>query len=201
MIIETDIPVYTIVVPDNDVSKKYFQVSKQSFEQRGYSVIEWRATTPQTLGYYPELTYVPKQSSGSFLKPFTATEKAVWASHYSLWLHCVELNTPIIVAEHDAVLQGDLVKYQTPFCAYGTDPEGKMWTAVCYYIEPKAALYMATHACTKDIDLNVDGFIGEQAIETWYHIKDNQFSLLWSKYFTVLHNKQPDWGNTIQHET
>lgn len=30
--------------------------------------------------------------------------KGCFLSHYSIWLHCIEINKPIIIFEHDAVL-------------------------------------------------------------------------------------------------
>jgi hypothetical protein len=32
------------------------------------------------------------------------TEVAVWLSHFSLWIHCLEIDKPIMILEHDAVL-------------------------------------------------------------------------------------------------
>ena len=38
------------------------------------------------------------------MKPFAPTEKACWYSHFDAWRKCVELDRPIAVIEHDALL-------------------------------------------------------------------------------------------------
>jgi GR25 family glycosyltransferase involved in LPS biosynthesis len=56
--------------------------------------------------YYPE--HAQNQDHYSFLKQMndklTITETATILSHYSLWAHCVKIDIPIVILEHDAIM-------------------------------------------------------------------------------------------------
>lgn len=45
-----------------------------------------------------------KYKKRGITKPFAPTEKACWYSHFDAWRKCIELDRPIAVIEHDALL-------------------------------------------------------------------------------------------------
>ena len=104
-----DIPIYAIVVEQSPISLWYFEKILPSWQAHGYQPIIFRACTPQTISQRFELNFADyvhtlKYVSRGIKKPFSPIEKACWYSHYSAWQKCVELNTPIAIIEHDAVL-------------------------------------------------------------------------------------------------
>lgn len=159
--ISSDISVWMIQISDNEISQYYKNKVLSSWVDRGYDVSEFEAITPITLHEYKILKFGRLNSRKSD-REFTETEKAVWYSHYLMWLKCIELNEPIIIIEHDTKALGRFeVDYDTEFKFLSFNRE--LWPASAYYITPKVANILSSFSTTPEtiIDVNVDGFIFE----------------------------------------
>ena len=80
-----------------------------------------------------------------------------WLSHFTLWSQCTQQNTPMIILEHDVVIQdrwdptieseSDLIKlYKTARCKTNTITGQWSIGAHAYYLTPENAQRLITHA-------------------------------------------------------
>ena len=109
MISFDDLPIYVIVVEDSPTSQWYFDRILPSWHQHGFDPVRFPASTPQSIEQRTELKFssyvhMYKYVKQGIRKPFAPTEKACWYSHFDAWKKCIELDTPIAVIEHDALL-------------------------------------------------------------------------------------------------
>jgi GR25 family glycosyltransferase involved in LPS biosynthesis len=86
------------------VSKSMSLQLVESAEQYGWPLAIWPAVDGTVLpnNYWLNSSIPISTTAGKFLD-----KKGAWGcllSHVSLWQHCVNVNTPIIVMEHDAVI-------------------------------------------------------------------------------------------------
>jgi len=102
-----DVEAYIITLKGNAVSQRLSDRCQKSCELVGQPYTVWDAfdgTTGQI--YYPE--HAQHQNHYRFLKQMndalTTTEVATILSHYSLWAHCVSIDVPIVILEHDAIM-------------------------------------------------------------------------------------------------
>lgn len=101
---------YIISLKDNELSQKFTERCVQSCEQvkQPYKIFYGfdGITNPE------EEIKVPEQLQGqafiNFLRlhndEMTKSQIAVFLSHYALWCLCVDIDKPIVILEHDAVM-------------------------------------------------------------------------------------------------
>lgn len=148
-----------IVMKDHPISQMYQKLVMPSWE--GYKVYLFNATTPKDLIYEKKLEFGLKQRQ----RPFTDTEKAVWYSHFKLWVKCLNQG-PLIVLEHDSKLKKplpDMSKEGYKFLSYMDRDFGTTGNHISvgsgYYITPSAAERLISYAVSKPINVNSDGHI------------------------------------------
>jgi GR25 family glycosyltransferase involved in LPS biosynthesis len=102
-----DVDAYIITLKNNKISEKLSKRCQESCIVAGQPFKIWEAFDG-TSGeiYYPE--HLVGQEHFKFLKQIndrlTVTEIATILSHYSLWAHCVSIDIPIVILEHDAIM-------------------------------------------------------------------------------------------------
>ncbi len=105
---QMDNPVaYIITLKGNTKSEELSARCQKSCSECGQPWQVWNAfdgTSGEII--YPE--HAESQDHFSFLKQMndrlTITEVATILSHYSLWAHCVKIDEPIVILEHDAIM-------------------------------------------------------------------------------------------------
>jgi hypothetical protein len=137
------IPTYMIVIKDNPISEYYASVTIPRWEECGYEIEIFDAITPlSTVSFelvFNSFSEALKYRLLDIKKKITPTEKAVWYSHVSLWLKCIELNQNIMVLEHDCYLTNpeNITMLKTAdFVCYDKGAMG------CYVISPRFASHM-----------------------------------------------------------
>lgn len=115
-------PVHMIRMKGHELSEKYAEISKATWEKEGFTVSYIDAITPETMNTFedPQIRFggklhlrpdeeerIAKQKAKGFefQGVFSETEKAVWMSHIKALRHLVELGEPAIICEHDALLK------------------------------------------------------------------------------------------------
>lgn len=158
-----DIPTYMIVIRDNPVSEYYALVTIPRWTECGFNVERFDACTPDKLPkFVMNFSYLDthKYVRLKIKKKHTPTEMACWYSHMSLWKRCIELNTTILVIEHDCYpFRPSLIDKNTDLDFVAYDPGG----LGCYTISPKLAAYLWNFFVEqkKPIDIGPYGFIHE----------------------------------------
>ena len=99
---------YIISLSNNKISKKYVErcVSSCKKINMPYQIFEgFDGTDEQTIKVPKSLE---KQSWVKWVKilnpDLKITEVSCFLSHLALWIKCIELNTPIVILEHDALM-------------------------------------------------------------------------------------------------
>lgn len=215
MIID-DFDIHMISISDNQLSQQLREVCQASWEHDGWEVNHFEAITPDTMDRCPiELAFGLKNESKriKYNAPFSETEKAIWASHVSLWYMCWQQRKPYVILEHDCKLitqfprAWDLhaLKY---FCKAGqldrtskmlgkTDPRQIKYTpAAGYIILPDHADLMLHEVVTSDMYLAVDGMINQYR---------DAHSQLWARQYATQYviwddNSPIGIKSTIDHE-
>ena len=102
-----DVESYIITLKGNATSERLSKRCQQSCESVEQPYHVWEAfdgTSGQIL--YPD--HAKDQDHYRFLKQMndklSITETATILSHYSLWAHCVKIDIPIVILEHDAIM-------------------------------------------------------------------------------------------------
>lgn len=117
--------VLIIRTPGHELSQKYSEITRKSWEDYGYETEFFDAITPEDLKT-GEHTMVQLSKRKGIAKPavqevmkqaikegfeyypiFSETERAVFYSHLYAWKLVVERDEPMIIVEHDAKLQHD----------------------------------------------------------------------------------------------
>lgn len=99
---------YIITVKNHPVSERMSARCQESCVSVGQPYVVWDAFdgTDGKEIYYPD--HAKDQDHYRFLKlmndRLTIGERAAVLSHYSLWAHCVALDVPIVVLEHDSIM-------------------------------------------------------------------------------------------------
>jgi hypothetical protein len=152
--------IYMIAISDHPVSQMYLREVLPSWKD--YKVTKFEAITPKDLVYKNKLTFGLKSTE----REFTATEKAVWYSHFELWCQCI-VKGPLIVVEHDSKLVKplpDLSKEGYKFLSFlerDFGEKGKhMAPGSGYYITPPVAERLVARAVANPIRQNSDGHLG-----------------------------------------
>lgn len=107
---------YIIRIKDNDISEKYAQRCAQSCTQINQKYNIWDAYD----GVSMEGILIPEHLvTASYMRLvkitdhyLTRTEVACALSHISLWFHCMIIDRPIVILEHDAVMEKQFVYHK-----------------------------------------------------------------------------------------
>lgn len=95
-----------IVVKGNKLSEAYANYCLPQWRKKGYDPEIFDAVTPDTLHNYNYLKWGKNKSAkyteAGYTKEFTDTEKSARYSHTELWKKAIELDSPILILEHDA---------------------------------------------------------------------------------------------------
>ena len=202
---------------DNIVSQKYVEVTKPSWEEKGFTVKLVQGCIPETIPYYSnhKLEFDTIQSHRP--RNFSPTEKAVWYSHYKLWQWSIVFQENIIIAEHDALLikhfdpeyftnnesdftcfcHGDSRKFLAArgcWCKDCTKIKEKRHHTIggAYYITPTSATQLVS-TLNKPVTINSDGHIGRIAKE-FAKLGQKTMDHTYSFQYTNI-----KWGTTIDH--
>jgi GR25 family glycosyltransferase involved in LPS biosynthesis len=99
---------YVIRIKGHTLSEQAAKRCIQSAAKNGLEVYPWDAYTPKD-----DPIKILKQK-GINPKPFnevysrTLNCAAAFLSHYSLWQHSIEIDEPVVIFEHDAVVNGEV---------------------------------------------------------------------------------------------
>lgn len=154
------LPAYAIVVKGSEASEFYFDKIKPVWNSIGVDVRSFTATTPDTLPEEP-LKFGRNKTDkytaiNPFGKEFTATEKAVWYSHYRMWWKSAKENKRLMVIEHDCV-PFDLSKLwyekEDHFKSFDIGALG------CYVIKPSFARMVLGYLNGRPISTGPLGFL------------------------------------------
>lgn len=98
---------YIITIKDNPVSEMLSKRCQQSCDEVGMPYTVWQAFD----GTSGTIQVPDNLKDASWLKWFklyetflSPTEVSCYLSHLSLWVHCMEIDKPIVIFEHDAVM-------------------------------------------------------------------------------------------------
>jgi hypothetical protein len=155
--------IFMIVMKDHPVSLMYQREVLPSWKELGHDVKLFDATTPKDLVYKTKLDFKTKTTGKK--REFTATEKAVWYSHFELWCKCIDKG-PLIVLEHDSKLVSQLPDMSDEgykflsFIERDFGAKGKhIAPGSGYYITPPIAERLVAQAVAKPITQNSDGHL------------------------------------------
>jgi hypothetical protein len=98
---------YIITLKDHVLSESLSLRCQQSCQQVGQPYQVWPAFNG-TSGTIQTPEQFKDQSWVKWIRQYdtdlSVTEVAAYFSHLSLWIHCVEINMPIVILEHDAIM-------------------------------------------------------------------------------------------------
>lgn len=170
---------WMISISGNKTSYENRKRVLSTWKEKNIDVHHWEATTPDDfhMRKYEDLLdrlliKMPTSDKVQW-REFTDTEKAVWASHWSLWKYSLESNSSVLVIEHDTELMEEidpnLIKNNKMVCMcskYEKHSDNKIkrilkiQAAGAYYITPEASKTLL-EKLPKNINLNVDAHIHE----------------------------------------
>ena len=172
---------YIIVVKDNPTSEKMFLRCVKSCEDVGMPWKRWEAfdgtsgsiATPDHLKNEKWLSWI-KQANDAL----TPTEVALMLTSISLWQHCIHINKPIVILEHDAVMikkitdhplfnsivyLGCKEQYDKKMAVNSIPIHGTIgknyhfiWRAHAYLIDPQVAKNMVSYVLKQGIFESLD---------------------------------------------
>ena len=177
---------YVITIKGNNESEKLALRCLNSCEQVGQTIKLWQAfdgTDRKNIIVPPNLE---NQSYVKWIKQvnnkYSTSQIAVFFSHLSLWAHCAEINQPIIILEHDAIVikkleshkffnciqyLGNREYYNLGKCPIGIPPHGSiydgMWRFIlrahAYAIDPPIARNLLSYAIREGMTKTLDVFM------------------------------------------
>lgn len=155
--------IYMIVMTKHPVSEMYSRITIDSWKDHKHKVKRFEATTPKDLYKKHKLDFGTKTTGRK--REFTATEKAVWYSHFELWCKCI-VEGPLIILEHDSKLVKplpDLSKEGYKFLSFINREYGQKGKHIApgsgYYITPPVAERLVARAVAQPITQNSDGHL------------------------------------------
>lgn len=127
-----------ITVLESELSVKYAEYVKPFWSAEGVVVETFPAFTPDTMPDTMRFSNIlmQKYTDKGFTKEHTPTEKATWYSHIATWRHCIRLQRPLLVLEHDAVPIKKSGLYRNTDVDFHSFDMGAMG---CYVITPSFA--------------------------------------------------------------
>lgn len=175
---------YIISLENNELSQKFTERCIDSCNKVGQTYKIWNAFD----GISGKII-IPKHLEDkhylSWLKLYntslTPTQVACFFSHFSLWCHCIEIDSPIVILEHDAIMvekydfynaYGVIVYLGSHEQAHGshlsaipphaTDYDGH-WRSICrahaYSIDPVSAKNLVSSVINSGITESLDIYI------------------------------------------
>ena len=156
---------FVITIMENERSVQVADRCVKSGQVFGYKIEKHPAYSPQNCNVNQELDNLNYDRSG-FIEKYSRPENCIagFLSHHSLWMKCLELNEPIVIFEHDAVVTNDIPnlvlfdilnlgkpsygKFNTPtFIGYGSLVSKPYFPgAHAYRITPKGAAELINEA-------------------------------------------------------
>ena len=156
---------FVITIMENERSVQVADRCVKSGQVFGYKIEKHPAYSPQNCNVNQELDNLNYDRSG-FIEKYSRPENCIagFLSHHSLWMKCLELNEPIVIFEHDAVVTNDIPnlvlfdilnlgkpsygKFNTPtFIGYGSlVSKPYLPGAHAYRITPKGAADLINEA-------------------------------------------------------
>jgi len=145
MILSNQPKTFVIALKDHPISESQLKDCLNSAEKNNWKVeVFWgvygNTLTPQHWENIEVKSYISKPGG-----------EGCWFSHYHLWKRCIELNEPIVVLEHDAIIQSpwrsldlgkSLIKLHRH---YRKDPMSEKWNhPVCGRWSPSTHAYCIT---------------------------------------------------------
>ena len=100
---------FVITIMENERSVQVADRCVKSGQVFGYKIEKHPAYSPQNCNVNQELDNLNYDRSG-FIEKYSRPENCIagFLSHHSLWMKCLELNEPIVIFEHDAVVTNDI---------------------------------------------------------------------------------------------
>ena len=156
---------FVITIMENERSVQVADRCVKSGQVFGYKIEKHPAYSPQNCNVNQELDNLNYDRSG-FIEKYSRPENCIagFLSHHSLWMKCLELNEPIVIFEHDAVVTNGIPnlvlfdilnlgkpsygKFNTPtFIGYGSLVSKPYFPgAHAYRITPKGAADLINEA-------------------------------------------------------
>ena len=156
---------FVITIMENERSVQVADRCVKSGQVFGYKIEKHPAYSPQNCNVNQELDNLSYDRSG-FIEKYSRPENCIagFLSHHSLWMKCLQLNEPIVIFEHDAVVTNDIPnlvlfdilnlgkpsygKFNTPtFIGYGSLVSKPYFPgAHAYRITPKGAADLINEA-------------------------------------------------------
>lgn len=177
MLIEKQPKTFVIVLDEHPISEKQYQDCLQSATYQGWKIERFSAF------YGNKLTELDWQSIGVKCEIKKPGVKGCYMSHFHLWLKCISLNEPIVILEHDAIINSPWPKLQLDQAViklhdYYKDPTSHKrihavtgrWShsAHAYCLSPHHASILTKKA--KEIGMiPVDVFLGDKVINVVMH--------------------------------
>jgi len=95
---------YVITIMDHERSVQSAKRCIKSAEKNGLEVEMWKATTPKDLPF--DILISKNVGVTPFDEVYSRTQNcaAAFCSHMSLWEKSIEINEPVVIFEHDAVV-------------------------------------------------------------------------------------------------
>jgi hypothetical protein len=105
MILETQPKTFVIAIKGHSVSESQLQDCLASAKKFKWSVETFWGVDGRTIdnNTWTNQGIIPRLDKPTMSKPGV---QGCFLSHWTLWKKCIELNEPIIILEHDAVIQG-----------------------------------------------------------------------------------------------
>ena len=102
-----EVEAYIITIKNNDISENMSARCQSSCEAIGQPYYVWDAFAVENDKIiYPD--HAKDQDHYRFMKLYndklTLGETATILSHYSLWSHCIKIDRPIVILEHDSIM-------------------------------------------------------------------------------------------------
>mgnify|MGYP003306152378 FL=1 len=199
---------FVITIMENERSVQVADRCVKSGQVFGYKIEKHPAYSPQNCNVNQELDNLSYDRSG-FIEKYSRPENCIagFLSHHSLWMKCLELNEPIVIFEHDAVVTNDIPnlvlfdilnlgkpsygKFNTPtFIGYGSLVSKPYFPgAHAYRITPKGAADLINEAQFSagptDIYIHSSKFtLGEYY--PWVAEARDSFTTIQRKFFSFL---------------
>lgn len=195
MNIDKNIPIYQIVIRDNEISEYYSEKSIYSWNQLGYNNIQRvDAVTPEDLPGFIKFSDVRRYTKKRE-REWIPEEKAICYSHYKCWAMVKE---PSIIIEHDCMLYRELpdILLKRNLWSFGMTDKQRNLAALGYVIKKSGAKKLM-HACTEKKLLGpIDGLIHH--FQPWYKsTKSGKLSDGYTnKFVAAQHYIDPEVGTT-----
>lgn len=190
-----------IAISSNEKSKYYSDICIKAWEDLGYKVNIFEATTPATMSN--SLTFADKKFNGN---PFTDIEKAIWESHYRLWGYVLR-NGPTYIIEHDTYPTKAFRPFHGSYALFSLFPRNdKAWQGMKevlspgsgYYIDKLTASLLIDYAVSGEITENVDGHIF-QTLKLVSGMRTEEFEKYWCERATCFQLVNYDVGTSAEH--